>query len=79
MKTIDLQSRSGPDGMLHLDIPVEDADHNYRVTVVIEPVNGTAGSTVDAWPDGFFEATCGQWKGEFEIDSEGGFEDRAPL
>lgn len=79
MKTIDLESRSDSKRMLHLDIPVDDADRDYRVTVVIDSINGKTATEIDSWPDGFFEATCGQWQGDFVIDSEGELETRSQL
>lgn len=76
MTTIDLRGRSGADRILHLDIPVEESDRDYRVTVLIEPAGA---APPDTWPEGFFESTFGQWKGDFDIDSEGEFEHRTPL
>lgn len=75
MTTIDLTTRSGSDRVLRLDIPVEDGDREYRVTVLIEPAGI---QPPDSWPEGFFESTFGRWKGDFAIDSEGEYEERNP-
>lgn len=65
MKAIDIRGRSGSDRILHLDVPVEDGDRDYRVTVLIEPEGVTPPNT---WPEGFFESTFGQWEGDFAIE-----------
>jgi len=37
MATIVLKSRSGPDRKLHLEVPVEQADTEFEVEVVVRP------------------------------------------
>jgi hypothetical protein len=50
MSSIVLTSRSGPDHMLHLDIPVEQADTEFEVEVVVRPK-----PTEFKLPPGFFD------------------------
>jgi hypothetical protein len=51
MSNIVLQSRSGPDSKLHLEIPVSQADTEFEVEVVVrpKPLQG------QGWPPGYFE------------------------
>lgn len=51
MTSIILQSTSGPDGKLHLEIPVGKPDTQFEVEVVVrsEPASGKG------WPPGYFE------------------------
>jgi hypothetical protein len=37
MTRIVLQSKTGPDGMLHLDVPLGKPDTTYEVEVVVHP------------------------------------------
>lgn len=81
MQTLRVQSQSSPDGVLHLDIPVEAPNAVYDVVIVFHPrSNGSAPSTPEerGWPAGFFEATAGAWKGDFVRD-QGQFEERQEL
>lgn len=50
MSSIVLTSRSGPDQMLHLDIPVEQADTEFEVEVVVRPK-----SQAVELPPGYFD------------------------
>jgi len=81
MQTLYVQSQSGSDGVLHLDIPVEAPNAYYDVVVVLHPRTGAPGPTTPqerGWPVGFFEATAGAWQGEFVRD-QGQFEEREDL
>lgn len=50
MSSIVLQSRSGRDGMLHLDVPVGQPDTEFEVEVVVRPRPGTR-----SLPPGYFD------------------------
>ena len=66
MKTLHVQTQSGPDRVLHLDIPVEASNAVYDVVIVIQPKPDDAEpAKIDAngWPAGFFEATAGSISG----------------
>ena len=81
MKTLCIQSRSGSDGKLHLDIPVEIPNAFYDLVVVIQPGHAAREPQTpesNGWPSGFFEATAGAWQGEFVRD-QGQFEERQEL
>jgi hypothetical protein len=78
MQTLRVQTRSGADRILHLDIPVEAPNATYDVVVVLQPrSDSSAPPTAEerSWPAGFFEATAGAWKGDFVRD-QGQFEER---
>ncbi len=47
-----MQGKSGPDGVLHLSIPVETPDQEYFVLVELHPL-------LKDWPPGFFEEVAG--------------------
>ena len=51
MTSIVLHSTSGPDGKLHLEIPVGQADTEFEVKVVVRP-KPVAG---EGWPPGYFD------------------------
>jgi hypothetical protein len=78
MKTVELVEEAGPDKMVHVAIPVDEAARRYRLTVLIEPETDGGGG-LDEWPPGFFERTAGQWVGELERASQGEYERREPL
>jgi hypothetical protein len=80
MQTLHVQSQSGADGVLHLDIPVEAPNADYNIVVVLHPrsnVSKTQAADRD-WPPGFFEAPAGMWQGDFVRD-QGQFEEREEL
>ena len=52
MRSIKMQVKSGPDGVLHLSIPVEKPDQEYFVLVELHPL-------LKDWPPGFFEEVAG--------------------
>ena len=52
MRSIKMQVKSGPDGVLHLSIPVEKPDQEYFVLVELHPL-------LKDWPPGFFEEAAG--------------------
>ena len=51
MSNILIRSRSGPDGKLHLEVPVEHPNTEFEVEVVVRPQN----SRKEGWPAGYFE------------------------
>jgi hypothetical protein len=53
METIRLRSRSGEDGILHLDLPMTMKEVEWDVTVTIQPV--APPSQGKGYPAGFFE------------------------
>lgn len=70
MQSITLRSHVGPDGILHLDVPVGVHDAELEVTVTVQPVDSTPQGK--GWPPDFFEETFGSFKDDpLVIDSEG--------
>ena len=64
MTVIRITATSGPDGVLHLSVPVGSAGE-FEVAVVVSPkpaTNGTAAPKTPeelGWPPGFFENVVG--------------------
>jgi hypothetical protein len=50
MTPIVLQSTSGPDGKLHLEVPVGQPDTEFEVEIVVRPKSAGA-----QWPPGYFD------------------------
>jgi hypothetical protein len=64
VRVIQMSAKAGPDGVLHLDIPVGAADGEFEVAVVVQAKpsdNGTRKPTPEelGWPPGYIEATYG--------------------
>ncbi len=79
MQSINLRSRVGSDGILHLEVPVGLTDAELEITITVQSVKPTANIEIPqgrGWPPGFFENTFGCFKDEpLVIDSEGVFDD----
>ncbi len=50
MASIVMQSRSGPDSKLHLEVPVGEANTEFEVEVVVRPKGGSR-----VLPPGYFD------------------------
>ena len=72
MQRIEIKSRVGSDGVLHLDFPMAD-DANREVKVIIETI-----PTAEEWARGILE-TAGTWEGDFERPDQGVLEEREPM
>lgn len=80
MRTIQVQSRVGPDGVLHIDIPIGPASANSDVVVTIEPKPNNPTQPAQGWPPGFFERTAGSIDDNtFFRHPQGEFEKRLDL
>lgn len=66
MQSITLRSHVGPDGILHLNIPVGLHDAEIEVTVTVQPVTTAKAKTPEelGYPPDFFERTAGSFKDE---------------
>jgi hypothetical protein len=67
MQTIQLRSRVGADGVLHLQVPVSVTNTDVEVIVIVQPQAAGAKQPTPTeldWPPGFFEETAGAWQGE---------------
>ena len=87
MTVIRITATSGPDGVLHLSVPVGSAGE-FEVAVVVSPkpaTNGTAAPTPKTpeelgWPPGFVENVIGSIDDPaFKRHPQGEFEKREPL
>lgn len=85
MRVIQLSAKAGPDGLLHLAIPVGAADGEFEVAVVVQPKSlplvppaGRKPTPEElGWPPGYFEATAGAITDPaFERGDQGAYEQR---
>jgi len=82
MKTFETLQQAGPDKVVRLAIPVEEANRRYHLVVLLEPATEEAvraAPPVRAWPPGFIESTAGKWVGDLERPPQGEFEKREEL
>ena len=77
MNRIILKSRVGGDGVLHLTLPVGEADADREVQVTVEPLPSKTMSQ-EEWRNSVL-STAGKWQGEFERPEQGELEEREPL
>jgi hypothetical protein len=75
MSSIVLHSRSGQDGLLHLDVPVGRPDTEFEVEIVVRAM--PVASSADHLD--FLQQTAGAWQGEFERPQQLPLEERVPL
>ena len=76
MNRVVVNSRVGPDGVLHLDVPVGPADADREVQVTIEPKEPRPEQQSHAdWLRGI----AGTWQGDFQRPPQGTIEQREPL
>ena len=79
MTHIVVHSRVGPDGVLHVDLPLGGSGANREVRLIVEEVVGrSATSDRQAWHD-FIRRTAGAWQGELEPPAQGDPERRDEL
>ncbi len=66
MRSIVMRSRSGPDGIVHLDVPSGLREAEVEVIVILHPIaEFPSGQAKDlGWSPGFFESVVGGWQGE---------------
>lgn len=80
VQTLQVVKQAGPDRVIHLSIPVDEAEQSYRVTVTVEPEKAPSKTpTADGWPQDFLDRVVGAWEGDFEAGYEGDFEKREEL
>jgi len=77
MNRIVINSKVGSDGVLHLDLPVGQAEADQEVRVTVEPVSRPA-MTQEEWRAAVL-STAGKWQGEFERPPQGEYEQRESL
>ena len=78
MKTIELTQEVGPDKVLHLDIPVDEANRRYRMVIVLVPeLSPATANEKDEWPPGYWESVYGSIQDEnFIRHPQGEYEER---
>lgn len=81
MQTLTLQSQTDSEGILHLNVPVNLINTEFKVTVMLQPIISKSKTPEElGWTPGFFEKTAGAWQGEPLIrDEQGEYEQREPL
>jgi hypothetical protein len=74
MRTLHLVEEAGPDKLLRLVVPVEEAHRRYQILIVVEPepVTTPPSPTEQGWPADYFERTAGKWQGEFTTQDGNG-------
>ena len=73
MERVEINSRVGNDGVLHLDCPMGADDANREVRVIIEII-----PTPEEWSQRIL-ANAGTWQGDFVRPEQGGHVERDPL
>jgi hypothetical protein len=79
MNSIVVRSRVGPDGVLHLTVPIGAENANREVEVIIK---AEAKEGIEAEPTQwrkFVAETAGAWQGELERPEQGDYEQRDAL
>ncbi|MBI4578614.1 MAG: hypothetical protein HY718_02875 [Planctomycetes bacterium] len=80
MKHLKITEHVGKDGILRLQVPVDVAEQDLEVVIVMQPLtHASTPPSTDSWPNGFFEATAGvladaplrrSAQGDFEVRPE---------
>lgn len=76
MSQIQLSSVVGPDGVLHLNVPLGVPQANRKVRVLIDSEDELR---VDAEYQDWLQQIRGAWQGDFERPDQGPLEERLPL
>lgn len=80
MKTIETVQTAGSDKLLHVTIPVEEANRPYRMVIVLVPESKSAQSGTDGWPPGYWASVFGSIQDEsFIRHPQGEYETRPGL
>jgi hypothetical protein len=74
MRAFKLQSHVGADGILRLEVSVDEKDRDLEIVVVVQ-----ASERAGLWPDRFFDETFGAFKDHpLERPPQGEYEPRIP-
>jgi hypothetical protein len=86
MKSIQLKSSVGKDGILNIQIPVDMPEQEIEILLVIQPIHKQTEKQYQpleklkkGWPDNFFENVVGAWSGDLIRPSQGDLEIREEL
>lgn len=77
MNRMIVHSRVGADGVLHLTVPVGQAESDREVQITIDPVPKSA-MTREEWRQ-FVLSTAGAWQGDLERPDQRAYEQRDEL
>jgi hypothetical protein len=65
MKTIETTQVAGADNLLHVTIPVDEANRAYRMVIVLVPEAANSNDNVKTgWPAGYWESVYGSIQDE---------------
>ena len=65
MRTIETTQTAGPDKLLHLTIPVDEANRPYRLVIVlVRESTSEPPAEQDGWPPGYWESVYGSIQDE---------------
>ena len=81
MRTIETTQTAGPDKLLHVTIPVDEANQTYRMVIMLapDPAPSPTGSG-KGWPPGYWESVYGSIQDEsFFRQPQGDYEERLEL
>lgn len=79
-RTIDMHGQSPSEGVLRLEIPLDNDQATYHVVVHITQEDERACERdANGWPVGFFDRTAGKWQGTIERAPQGDYEQREHL
>ncbi|MBI3822511.1 MAG: hypothetical protein HY289_07510 [Planctomycetes bacterium] len=81
MKTIETTQTAGADKLLHLTIPVDEANRPYRMVIVLVPESELQTNCAEnGWPAGYFGRTYGSIQDEsFVRQPQGDYPERLEL
>lgn len=82
MKSIQVKSRVGKDGVLRLQVPVDMSDQDLEVLLVLQPLTRKPVDITDSggWPPDFFKITAGAFKDKpLKRETQGEYEIREPI
>ena len=82
MKSIQIKSRVGKDGILRLQVPVDMSDQDIEVLLVLQPVAQKVAHMpeLSEWPADFFKTTAGAFKDRpLKREAQGEYEIREPI
>jgi hypothetical protein len=79
MNRMVIHSVVGPDGVLHITVPIGKEFADQEVQVTIDPARvGPASMTREEWRE-FVLATAGAWQGDLERPEQGEYQERDDL
>jgi len=83
MKSMQLKSNVGHDGILRLQLPVDMPNQEIEMVIVIQAVSKKKESRYtpvkNGWPENFFQDVVGSWSGDLDRQQQGIFELREEL